>query len=214
MVNPEYSGKIQSNQLQAKLFFCFILQHGVLATVGASSLPEFNYTFSNYWPFAIQKISAFDRYFSLLNRFIIEVKALPRACTEMTQVWDYWGASALLHRAPTCQACATRSPHLSSFLPIHSTAALASGLQMSCFHFLIQSCHKVNGAGQGVASGRWAVLNTRSLKVNRGQFISRMGGPTNSFIQTVLQTGTPKLSSSLDFQAYCAAAEEHQLEAN
>lgn len=89
MVNPEYSGKIQSNQLQAKLFFCFILQHGVLATVGASSLPEFNYTFSNYWPFAIQKISAFDRYFSLLSRFIIEVKALPRACTEMTQVWDY-----------------------------------------------------------------------------------------------------------------------------
>lgn len=85
---------------------------------------------------------------------------------------------------------------------------------MSCFHFLIQSCHKVNGAGQGVASGRWAVLNTRSLKVNRGQFISRMGGPTNSFIQTVLQTGTPKLSSSLDFQAYFAAAEEHQLEAN
>lgn len=155
MVNPEYCGKIQSNQLQAKLFFfCFILQHGVLATVGASSLPKFNYTFSNYWPFVIQKISAFDRYFSLLNRSIIEVKALLRACTEMTQVWDYWAAAAFLHRAPTCQACATRSSHLSSFLPVHGTAALASGLQMSCFHFLIQSCHKVNGAGQGVANGR------------------------------------------------------------
>lgn len=56
--------------------------------------------------------------------------------------------------------CHTQS-HLSSFLSVHSTAALASGLQMSCFHFLIQGCHKVNGAGEGVANGRWAVLSMR-----------------------------------------------------
>lgn len=37
MVNPEYSGKIQSNQLKAKLFLFFlILQHGDLASMGAS----------------------------------------------------------------------------------------------------------------------------------------------------------------------------------
>lgn len=78
--SPEYSDKICSNHLQAKalsffLPFFSLLQQGVLVAVGTPWLSDFNYTFSNYWPFLVQKIPVFCR--SIFHPELTEIKVLP-----------------------------------------------------------------------------------------------------------------------------------------
>lgn len=143
MVNPKYSDKIQSNYLQAKIFSFFSFFLFFLSFF-------YNMGFWQVWvPHVCQNLTThfqitgplwFKRYlfsaglFSLLNWFIIEVKALHWASAVITQVWDYWGgcspprspAPRSTHPPQGCTGVAVVSMHSPLLLPPQSQCSCTS----------------------------------------------------------------------------------------